>query len=476
MGSVMAARLSALLPRLAILTVIWLLATSTITFAAGGRNEDTTPAPVAGPTEPAYMVVPDVREQAYVFAKGILADAGYAWRVEGPVKGYAANTVVSQEPAPGTKLEDTGAPTIVLRLAKNPGYTEKGLPENRSGVDGTAVVLAGAPVEETPAPAPEPAAEPPAEEAPAEEPPAEEPAPTEDKKADKKADDKAREPDFVVPGAPAEPTDELPLPARATLLSKRMNAAAKPTPKLVNYWLYQHSWIVTGASFGWSGGDDALPHADPHRRGTCRSDSVSAGRAPRQRARPSPTSSDARPPDAQGHRPGARAARVHDDRAPDGDDHHGHRRHGPDRALRLRRPRRARAEPALRGAAGRPRGRRPHAPRGALREQRHLHERGQHHRRPAGPLPDRRRRRGHERRLHDPARLVGPLQAEARLDHGRRLPDERRRLRLRGVDRRHARQAPARLQGQPAAVAELEELAPADGRRAAQHDPRRPFP
>lgn len=258
MGSVMAARLSALLPRLAILTVIWLLATSTITFAAGGRNEDTTPAPVAGPTEPAYMVVPDVREQAYVFAKGILADAGFAWRVEGAVKGYAANTVVSQEPAPGTKLEDTGAPTIVLRLAKNPGYTEKGLPENRSGVDGTAVVLAGAPVEETPAPAPEPAAEPPAEEAPAEEPPADEPAPTKDKKADKKADDQAREPDFVVPGAPPEPTNELPLPVRATLLAKRMNAAAKPTPRLVNYWLYQHSWIVTGASFGWSAGDDAL--------------------------------------------------------------------------------------------------------------------------------------------------------------------------------------------------------------------------
>ena len=86
MGSVMAARLSALLPRLAVLTVIWLLATSTITFAAGGRNEDTTPAPVAGPQEPAYMVVPDVREQAYVFAKGILADAGFAWKVEGPVE------------------------------------------------------------------------------------------------------------------------------------------------------------------------------------------------------------------------------------------------------------------------------------------------------------------------------------------------------------------------------------------------------
>jgi len=249
----MAARLSALLPRLAVLTVIWLLATSTITFAAGGRNVDETPVPSAGPSEPAYLVVPDVRRQAYVFAKGILADAGFAWRVEGPVEGYAANTVVSQDPAPGTKLEDTGAPTIVLRLAKNPDYTEKGLPENRSGEDGTAVVLAGAPVEEAPAPAEEPATTTTAEE-PAEEPPAEDAKPED---APKK-DEKAREPAFVVPGAPPEPSDELPLPARATLLQKRMNAAAKPTRKLVNYWLYQHSWIVTGASFGWSGGGDAL--------------------------------------------------------------------------------------------------------------------------------------------------------------------------------------------------------------------------
>jgi len=250
----MAARLSALLPRLAVLTVIWLLATSTITFAAGGRNEDETPVPVAGPSEPAYLVVPDVRRQAYVFAKGILADGGFAWRVEGPVEGYAANTVVSQDPAPGTKLEDTGAPTIVLRLARNPDYTERGLPENRSGEAGTAVVLAGAPVEDAPAPVEETPADTATSEAPPEEPPADEP-----KSDDKPAkDEQVREPAFVVPGAPPEPTDELPLPTRATLLQKRMNAVPKPTRRLVGFWLYQHSWIVTGASFGWSGGADAL--------------------------------------------------------------------------------------------------------------------------------------------------------------------------------------------------------------------------
>jgi hypothetical protein len=26
----------------------------------------------------------------------------------------------------------------------------------------------------------------------------------------------------------------------------------------VSFWLYQHSWIVTGARFGWSGGAGAL--------------------------------------------------------------------------------------------------------------------------------------------------------------------------------------------------------------------------
>jgi hypothetical protein len=26
----------------------------------------------------------------------------------------------------------------------------------------------------------------------------------------------------------------------------------------VNHWLYQHNWIVTGAGFGWSSGEEAL--------------------------------------------------------------------------------------------------------------------------------------------------------------------------------------------------------------------------
>ncbi len=147
----MAARLSALLPRIAALTLIWLLAASAITFAASGHESTD-----ADPVEPVaqevqeILIVPDVRQQAYVFAKGILEDGGFAWRVEGSVEGYAANTVSSQSPAPGTKVIDTGAPIVVLHLAKNASYPQNGLPENSSPRTGTAVILADA-AEEPPA-------------------------------------------------------------------------------------------------------------------------------------------------------------------------------------------------------------------------------------------------------------------------------------------------------------------------------------
>jgi hypothetical protein len=210
------------------------------------------------------LVVPDVRRQAYVFAKGILQDAGFAWRVDGSVKGYAANTVVVQAPAPGTRLVDNGAPTVVLRLERSAEYPERGLPENASSYKGTPVVLlrdwrranraaaqAKTPAETEPASAPAPTT---TAAAPAEPPPTgtteAPPAPT--------AEQAYRKPDFVVEGAPREPADELPLPERARLLERRVAAARKPTRKLVSFWLYQHSWLVTGARFGWKDGDDAL--------------------------------------------------------------------------------------------------------------------------------------------------------------------------------------------------------------------------
>jgi len=68
---------------------------------------------------------------------------------------------------------------------------------------------------------------------------------------------KARKPDFVVRGAPPEPADELRLPARARQLEAFMKGK-QPTDEVVNHWLYQHSWIVTGALFGWQDGAQAL--------------------------------------------------------------------------------------------------------------------------------------------------------------------------------------------------------------------------
>jgi hypothetical protein len=248
----MASRLAALLPRLLALTVIWLLGTATYTVAAGnGGQVPAQEAAQPAPKSPEILEVPDVRRQAYVFAKGILQDAGFAWRVDGSVRGYAANTVVSQQPAPGTRVVDNGAPTVVVRLARNTSYSERGLPENSAPYKGTTIVLASSLKKEAPeqptttttetTTAPEP---------PAPQPPAPQPQP--------QPEEETREPDFVVPGAPEEPADEMPLPQRAKRLADRIDDASKPTKNLVNFWLYQHSWIVYGARYGWADGAEAL--------------------------------------------------------------------------------------------------------------------------------------------------------------------------------------------------------------------------
>jgi PASTA domain len=245
----MASRLAALLPRLLALTVIWLLGTATYTVAAGsGGQEPAQEAAQPAPKPPEILEVPDVRRQAYVFAKGILQDAGFAWRVDGSVRGYAANTVVSQQPAPGTRVVDNGAPTVVVRLVRNPSYSERGLPENSSPYGGSPIVLASSLKKEAPEPPTTTTTETTTAEPPAPQPPAPQPQPQKE----------AREPDFVVPGAPEEPTDEMPLPQRAKRLADRIADASKPTKNLVNFWLYQHSWIVYGARYGWADGAEAL--------------------------------------------------------------------------------------------------------------------------------------------------------------------------------------------------------------------------
>jgi hypothetical protein len=257
----MAARLTALLPRLLALTVIWLLGAATYTLAA-----DTVPTPKqeatkAAAAKPHVLTVPDVRRKAYVFAKGILQDAGFAWRVEGSVKGFAANSVAVQSPSPGTRVIDNGAPVVVLSLAKNSAYGESGLPENSAPYKGTRVVLvsdwardqvdtstdatttvetatAVTTTEETTTATTTTA-----------------PAAT---TTEPEQGEKTRKPDFEVPGAPAEPADEISLPARAKALQERLGGSKKPSPHLINFWLYQHSWIVTGARFGWHHGAEAL--------------------------------------------------------------------------------------------------------------------------------------------------------------------------------------------------------------------------
>jgi len=83
------------------------------------------------------LVVPDVCRLVYVFAKSMLQDGGFAWRVQGEVGGYAANRVLRQSPSPGTLVVDTGAPVVTLELAPNPGFPERGTPDQQSPYPGT---------------------------------------------------------------------------------------------------------------------------------------------------------------------------------------------------------------------------------------------------------------------------------------------------------------------------------------------------
>lgn len=121
-----------------------LIAGGTLTLAADRANlQRPSLAAAAPPTGPRTLTVPRVTGQAYVFAKSILEDHGFAWRVIGPVKGYAGNRVFDQAPAAGTVVLDTGAPTVVLSLAKNRSYAELGIPEGRAPYHGTSVRIPG---------------------------------------------------------------------------------------------------------------------------------------------------------------------------------------------------------------------------------------------------------------------------------------------------------------------------------------------
>ena len=244
----MAGRLASLLPRFVALPLLAVLGTATITFAANQQlSAPQAPPQPAAASVSSVLVVPDVRRQAFVFAKGTLEDAGFSWVVAGPVKGYAANTVSSQSPEPGARVVDNGSPIVRVTLAANESYGEEGSPEDAAPYGGTELKLAGG----TPGVEPEPEAEAAAPQPKAKPALAAKPKPAAKKPA-------ARPPAFVAAGAPKEPLGEMPLTDRARLLGRFLAAHPKPTNAAVNHFLYQHAWIVAGAEFGWWRGAEAL--------------------------------------------------------------------------------------------------------------------------------------------------------------------------------------------------------------------------
>ncbi len=249
----MTAGLFARMPRVLVLVIVALLATTALALAAQGTVQTPpTTTPAVTPERPT-VVVPDVRGQVYVFAKGALEQAGFAWKVDGPVKGYAANVVASQTPAPGSKVYVDGSPLVSLVLKANGGYKQEGTPEDASPYPGSPARLVGVPVAKAKAAATRTAQATAAANAP-------KAAATPKAKAAAKPKAKAadRTPDFKVAGAPAEPLDEVALTVRAANLKRWIAAHPKASTRNVNHWLYQHTWIVTGARFGWSNGAAAL--------------------------------------------------------------------------------------------------------------------------------------------------------------------------------------------------------------------------
>jgi PASTA domain-containing protein len=249
----MTMRLGALLPRAVLVALAWILATAAFTLAADKTSIiGPQPATTAAPAAPPVLTVPSVEGQAFVFAKGILEDAGFGWRVSGSVHGYSGNKVASQSPAAGTRVVDTGAPMIVLRLSKGP-YAEKGAPEDSSSYPATAIKLAVSPHAKA-APKKQQAVV------------KKKVVPAKPKSKSKSKPTPAKEtkalaprpPAFAVKGAPKEPLDEITLTARADRLAAWVATNPNHTGRNVKRWLYQHAWIVDGANFGWSHGEQAL--------------------------------------------------------------------------------------------------------------------------------------------------------------------------------------------------------------------------
>jgi hypothetical protein len=262
----MPSRFGGLVPRIIVIVLVFVLATATLTFAAS-RQATHAASVTTPPKKRAVLTVPSVTGQVYVFAKGVLEDAGFAWRVGAGAKGYAGYRVVAQTPIAGTRVFDTGSPTIVLRLERDAHYATAGhAADSGSPYPGTAVELVGSVsrvVPATPAPVAKPAAKPKAAPkkkvaAPKKKAVAAKPAAKKPVVAKKAAAPVRRTPDFVVAGAAKEPLDEMPLTQRAELLRTWVASHPEASSANVQHWLYQHSWIVAGAKFGWWHGAEAL--------------------------------------------------------------------------------------------------------------------------------------------------------------------------------------------------------------------------
>jgi hypothetical protein len=255
-------KLTPTIVRLGALALVALLSTAAISFAAsGGSTPAAAPAAAPAPAAKPVVRVPDVRGKAFVFAKGMLEDSGFAWKVTGSVGGYPANLVVTQSPAAGARVVDNGMPTIRVTLAANSRYAQKGAPENESPYVGSKIVMPGQkPVAHKPVIRTKPVTKPATPTKPVTHKPAKPVTHKPVVKPTTKPVTKptSRPPAFVVPGAPKEPLDEITLTARAKKLEAWVKAHPQNTDANVRHWFYQHEWITTGAKFGWFQGSDAL--------------------------------------------------------------------------------------------------------------------------------------------------------------------------------------------------------------------------
>ena len=116
------------LPRLTAVAAAGLLVSATISLAADKPVMAKPAAHMAAHRQ--VLTVPDVRNQMFVFASGMLEDGGFGWKVRGAVGGYPSNVVVAQSPKPGTRVIDTGSPTITLHLLRR--GAQLGQPQDRS--------------------------------------------------------------------------------------------------------------------------------------------------------------------------------------------------------------------------------------------------------------------------------------------------------------------------------------------------------